>query len=431
VNITNALELAFPSTPLDVNATVTNPILETDLGKYEDAFGRLRISDQYTLGDYKHVYFADDTYLDIVQNGATVTHIQNESSVQLQVTTTPGSSAIHQTRLYHHYQPGKSQHFKSSFVFGSPVEGLIRRSGVFDDIEGIYLEMNNDQFSWTIVNPNYTQTVVRSEWLDPLDGSGPSGVDLDFSKMQLLALDFQWLGVGRVRCGFVHDGVFILTVNFFHSNNFPSPFLRNPSLPVRCQLISEGGSGTMKQICATVVSEGGYSEVGRDFDATTGHVGRSCPVAGQRYPILAVRLKNTFKGLPNRVSLRLQNVSPYVETHGVLCEVWRLPAASSLTGTVVWEDVHPSSAAEYSVFPTGVTVTGALLVLSLFIAAGNPSRGNSGVVIQDPSKSRQMLLTQNFTSTDSEVFVIVFIPLGTSNNTGVLGFASMQWREVY
>jgi hypothetical protein len=430
VNVTNA--------SIDVNATITIPSVETNMEKYEDAFGRIRMSDQYTLGDYKHIYFNDSSYLNVSGNGGSLIYDQNESSVVLNVSTTVDSFAIHQTRMYHHYQPGKSQLVKSSFVFGPSTPNVIKRSGLFDNDEGIYLEMNNSALSWNIRNiisgtPTVIETSPRNSWLDPLDGSGPSGVTLDFTKTQLIFIDFQWLGVGRVRCGFIHDGRAILTTEFYHSNVLATPYLRSPSLPVRCEIRGIGGnSGSMKQICATVISEGGYAETGQDFSISAGNVGRACPVAGTRYPILAIRLKNTFKGLPNRVSVRLTNFTVYVENHGVLWELWKLSSSAALSGTVVWADANSDeSAVERSIHPTTINTTGALQLTSGFLPAGNQNAGNNALSIPDPTKAKRITLSQNFDSTDSEIFVVTMTAVGTGNNTNTNAFASMQWREIY
>jgi hypothetical protein len=188
----------------------------------------------------------------------------------------------------------------------------------------------------------------------------------------------------------------------------------------------------MRQICAAVISEGGYSETGQDFSIDTGNVGRDCDIGGTKYPIVAIRLKNSFKGQLNRMSVRLTNFSLYTENHGVLWQLWKLPTAASLTGLVTWNDVNASSSGvEYSVFPDGVNVTGCTLLLSGFNAAGNANAGNNAVSISDPSKARMNLLNQNFDSTNSEVFVLVAVPVGTNINLNSNNFGSIQWREIY
>ena len=432
VNVTN-------STPIEVTVANTTPLtVVADLEYYEDAFSRIRVSEPYTLGDYKQVYQADPSFIDYTVNGGLVTYNQNESAVTLSLNGTANGRAVHQSRMYHHYMPGKSQFLFSSFVFGAPQVGVTKRTGYFDDREGIYLQQGPDGvLSWNIrsISLATTETKNQSLWLDPCNGSGPSGVSLDFSQTQLIFIDFQWLGVGAVRCGFVHSRRLIVSHIFYHSNVVNKAYLQNPNLPLRCEISCTGGAvGSMNQICGTVISEGGYAESGFDFSINSGYLGRDCDVGGTRYPLLAIRLKNTFKTLPNRVVGRLTNFSVYNENHGILWEVWRLSSVvGQLTGTVTWADVNSDqSAMEYSIFPDGITLpTSAVQITSGFSPAGNANAGNNAISISDPSKARKMTICQNFDSTDSQVFVVVAIPVGTGSNFNANCFASIQWREIY
>lgn len=434
-NITNSsLDVnVLSAPPVTVSATV-------DLTGYEDAFSRLRVSEPYTLGDYKHVYFNDPSFLNVTATGGVVGYIQNESCVTLSTNGVNGSSAIHQTRQYHHYQPGKSQFILSSFVFGAANAGNIKRTGYFDDNNGIFLQQAADgTLSWNVRyyvtgSPTILESKNRSLWnKDPCDGTGPSGFNVDITKTQLIFIDFQWLGVGRVRCGFVHDGRIIIAHEFYHSNVIATPYLTTPSLPVRCEISCSGGAaGTMKQICSTVMSEGGYAETGFDFSVNTGNLGRDCDVGGTKYPLLAIRLKTSFKGVPNRVSVRLTNLAIYTENSGIIWELWKLPAAASLTGTVTWSNVNTSlSAVEYSVFPDGINTTDCILLDSGFNPAGSANAGNNVFNVADPSKARKVLITQNYSSTDSEIFVVVAVPVGSGLNSNANCFSSLQWREIY
>ena len=133
-----------------------------------------------------------------------------------------------------------------------------------------------------------------------LDGSGVSAFDLDITKTQLFFTDFEWLGVGRVRCGFSLDGKNIVAHEFYNSNNVDTVYMSNPNLPVRCEIRNTGAQvgagGSFIQICSTVMSEGGYTEAGREFSHATSL--RSVGV-GSTVPILSIKLKNSFKDYPN------------------------------------------------------------------------------------------------------------------------------------
>ena len=108
------------------------------------------------------------------------------------------------------------------------------------------------------------RTVNQADWNgDKLDGNGASGITLDTSKAQILFMDFEWLGVGSVRCGFVINGEFIVCHTFHNANDQTSVYMTTAILPVRYEIEATGTmavGATMKQICSSVVSEGGYQQ---------------------------------------------------------------------------------------------------------------------------------------------------------------------------
>ena len=101
--------------------------------------------------------------------------------------------------------------------------------------------------------------VNQSEWnLDTFQ-------DLDFSKAQIFALDLEWLGVGRVRCGFVVDGAIRYCHEFNHANNIDSVYMTSAILPVSYSVRNSSAIASpcvFKQICSNVVNEGGYEPAG-------------------------------------------------------------------------------------------------------------------------------------------------------------------------
>jgi hypothetical protein len=61
--------------------------------------------------------------------------------------------------------------------------------------------------------------VPRSQWFDPLDGTGPSGYNLDLTKMQMWFIDYSWYGAGTVRWGVRITGGAIAYVYVQQNNN--------------------------------------------------------------------------------------------------------------------------------------------------------------------------------------------------------------------
>lgn len=411
-----------------------------------DAFGRQRVSQPHTIGDYKHLYALDPNFIDSTGNGGTVSFQANKAAATLSTSNDPASYAIHQTKLYHQYQPGKSQLIFSSILFKAAVPNVTKRSGYFDDRNGIYFEQTGDgTLNWVIRNyvtgsPVETgNRISQANWnVDPCDGTGPSGFDLDITKTQLAFIDFQWLGVGRVRCGFVHNGTLIIAHEYFHSNELDTVYLSSPNLPVRCEIRNTGTTvgGSMDQICATVQSEGGYQETGVDWEVANATMRTTPTPGGSAFPVLAIRLRNTFGGTENRISAILTNVGLYVETKPIRYEIVKLPSASSLTttdvGGLVWTDVDAnSSGVQYCVNATGYSSTGSSPLFGGFSSAGTSQNSRSEVGTGGLTGSKKNFISQNFDSSSSEVYAVIVRTIATGPSDSASVACALQWREVY
>lgn len=236
-------------------------------GTAADAFGRLRTSAPYTLFDSSHRYEDNGRWATFTANGGSTAHNANESSILMTVTGA-GSKVYRETKRVFSYQPGKSLFVLNSFVFAPQATGLRQRVGLFGVNNGVFLE-NDGTGNFLVLRSNITGTpsdankVAQANWnVDPFDGTGPSGITLDTSKANLMWMDVEWLGVGDVRFGFVVDGKFHLAHQFHNTNVNASVYMTTSTLPIRYEIenVSATASATMKQICSTVMSEGGYEK---------------------------------------------------------------------------------------------------------------------------------------------------------------------------
>ena len=416
-----------------MKASTAGSIASGSLNASVDAFGRSRVSEPFTLGDYKHTYGIEDVFINNTNVGGGITNNVNRASVTLSATTS-GSYAIHQTKMYHHYMPGKSQVTLSSFVFGSPISGSTKRTGYFDDYNGIFIEQDATgslQFvirsatngTGSIVEQRVTQANWNVNTL--LDGE----FILDVTKTQLFYVDFQWLAVGRVRCGFVYKGITIICHVFDHTNIFDVGYMQNPNLPVRCEVrnsVNTAVTSSMEQICSTIASEGGYSEAGSAFSISNESF--RALTSGSTLPVLAIRLKNTVGGLPNRAFVRIQDAAIFTDQQTIRYILTKLPSGSMLTTGSGWTSVDTTSVVEYNVSATGYS--GGKPLLTGFVGANSLNVNQAKPMTQHQSgvSNKQNFIAQNFHSTDSEIYVLVAKNM-TANTTNVGG--TMLWSEIY
>jgi hypothetical protein len=421
-----------------VNAVFAGTVTTTVVDAQQDAFGRLRVSEAFTLGDYKHTYGIDPNFRDTLTNGGTVTHIANQACARLATTSNTSSRAIHQTKMYHNYMPGKSQLIKTTINFYAATANVTKRTGYFDDLNGIYFEQDGAGILSFAVRTNTSGTasdarrITQANWnTDKCNGTGASGFNLDITMTQIVFIDFQWLGVGRVRCGFVHDGQMIIAHEFYNSNNLPVVYMANPNLPIRCEILNTGTTtgGYFDQICSTVVSEGGYVESGIDFSVDTGQTSQSITTANGMYPVVAIRLKNSFRGYPNRVVVRSGNVNVYAEEYPAYWAIYKLDALANITlSSPTWTSADADSAVEYSLnataFTDGDRIDGGLVGTT---SPGGSAKGTGTAPVNQPSNAKKNFIAQNLDSTDSEIYVVCGKAIGGTTKMWV----DFQWREIY
>jgi hypothetical protein len=402
-----------------------------------DAFGRLRVSQPYTLGDYKHLYSIDPNFVDVLEFGGNIQYLRSQACAKLTTNTHPSSNVVHQTKMYHHYMPGKSQLIKSTLNFNGNVANTVKRTGYFDDYNGIYLELAGDGTLSFCIRSDVSgsvsdaRKVPQSQWnKDKCDGTGISGFNIDVNTTNIFFTDFQWLGVGRVRCGFIHNGETIVAHEFYNDNFLNTVYMSNPNLPVRCEVRNTGVSlgANLDQICSTVISEGGYVESGQDWAIVTPSLRQV--TANNTLPIIAIKLSNAFRGYENRATVRMGSISLLSNASSIVYKLIKLPNEGMLSGGA-WSNVNTSSAVQYNSgalsYFDGEEIDNGYITAAT--GAGGSGKNIPGTLSpNNPSTAKKNFITQNFYSSNSEVFVITVTNL-TTDTTFVS--AGVQWREIY
>lgn len=326
-------------------------------GTNVDAFGRIRVSQPYTLFDSQNRYGIDGQFSTSTAGSGAATHLSNESSVNMAVSTTSGDEVVRQTFRVFPYQPGKSLLLLATFKMDAAKTNLRQRVGYFGTNNGVFLEQGANGITFvlrtsTSGSPSDARYVAKASWNgDKLDGTGTSGITLDLTKTQILFLDFEWLGVGSVRCGFVIDGQFIVAHTFHNANIQTSVYMTTAILPVRYEITNTGtvaSSSAMKQICSSVMSEGGYQAVSQEHSARMVSATSGSYITTTFKPLVSIRLASASLGavlLPYNL-----NFLPTTSDNYELA----LFKNTTLT-TPTWTAVSSTSNAEQDIASTSMT----------------------------------------------------------------------------
>ena len=389
-----------------------------------DIFGRQRVSTPLTLFDSSHRFKDNGLWTTATTGTASATFNANQGLVDLAVDNSINSEVVRETTKVFSYQPGKSLLVLNTFVMQAKKTGLRQRVGYYNDYNGIYFEVNNSTVNFverSYVSGGLAETrVSQSSWNgDKLDGTGPSGLTLDTSKAQIFWMDIEWLGVGSVRTGFIINGQIIVCHIFNHANLISSTYITTASLPLRYEIkntAATSSSSTLKQICSTVISEGGYELRGlQQAIATPINTPSSLAVAGTYYPVISVRLKSTaLDGIVILTALSMMGIGNGINYN------WRVVASGATTGGS-WISAGTDSAVEYNI--SGTSFTGGRILASGFINSSN--QGSPSIDILKEALFKFQLERNGLTSTPYELTLAV---TAGSNSQNI--FASIDWEEI-
>lgn len=393
VIVTNTVAISTAQTiPVTVTNTITAtvdtnkgfPITYADSANL-DAFGRLRVSFPTTLFDSKTLHNKSSLFWSQTAVGAGADVRFTSESADASVTLSAagvGQYAIRQTTQRFNYQPGKSQLGMFTGLL-TPVSNAIKRIGLFQSLTaapydpnvGLYFETQTDATSSIAVVQQNNGFVVpsvsarRENWnIDKLDGTGPSGKTLNLNGCNIFLIDYEWLGVGRVRYGFVIDGIICYVHQINNAGNVQGAYLRTPNLPVRAEVRQAGaGTASMKLICCSVMSEGGADFTGVTRAVDTGITPITVTTQYNRRALIGVRLQ----------SIKLDSVNEILNAGLVVIPQGNATDASyryelvhnpTLGGSAVtWNNVDVNSNFDYAVVPDNtVTVTGGTVIASGF-----------------------------------------------------------------
>lgn len=392
-----------------------------------DAFGRARVSEPQTIFDSKQLFDNQPQFWDeSLESGAGITSAHSVDTASTVITSSLNTAGkfTRQTFMRFNYQPGKSQLVYMTGILdrSGGGTGVQRRIGYFDDNNGLFFE--DDEGTVKVVRrTNVTGTAVdnkvtQADWnIDKMDGTGASGITIDWSKTQIFCFDFEWLGVGRVRIGMVIDGMIVCVHEFLTGNILDKVYMSTPNLPLRYQMITTVNSpvSTIECICSTVISEGGQEQTGGLRYKSTENTHIDAATNGTIYALVGIRLKTTHIG----ASIDIVSVALLEDEAGNFYE-WLLIFNPTVAGTFTYSD-ETNSCIQTATGATANTVTGGTIIQGGF---GVSKDANTPILVPIKNAIR---LGSAIDNTVDEI-VLCGRPLGGSADLDIHG--AITWREL-
>ena len=387
---------------------------------------RIKISDYQTDFFNTFQYGKEtDVWDESTTLGGSATWNTNTNWVDMAVGSTQGSKVIRQTRNVMRYIPGRSSTLTYAVRFQTPVTGIRRRIGLFDENNGFYFEdagvIGADGLpEYNVVVRTSTSGVLtetrvpRSQWNgDKLDGSGIDSITADPTKSQMVSFEYEWYGAGQIIIGWVINGFTHVIHTFNHANIASLPWSSTPFLPIRLELENlTGVAGThyLYQGSNSLISEGTATKLGIAQNITGPITGRTMASANTFYPILSIRLKSTaLKGivLPTFFqAATLDNTSVF----------YKLVRNATLTGANFVDMPDANSFTQYDISAT--SYTGGVDIDSGFVIGG----GGTGIRLD---KDTVYQIGRGSLGTVSDILTLAI----ASPNANKSALSAMTWIE--
>jgi len=386
-----------------------------------DAFGRLRVSNPLTIFDSKNVMSKNTLFDEALTGSGGVTYTANKSTVNLNVTEVLGDKVIRQSKRVMSYQPGKSLLNLNTFVMNTLTANLKQKIGMFDANNGIFFYA--DGTTLKIVRRTYVTgspadtEISQSSWNgDKLNGTGASGYTLDPTKATILFMDFEWLGMGAVRVGFIIDGKFIVAHTFKNANDLSTVYMQTANLPIRYEIETAAtlaaGTYTLQQVCSTTLIEGGYQPEGiLQSVATASLSGVTLTTAGTFYNIATIKIKS---GRPYAVIVPNGFIASAVSNSD-----FEVQLRQNATPSTAFSYTSYSDNIEYDLDGTK-TITGGTIVGRTYLSGKGVSIETFG-----DGLNFQYQLGQTIAGVSD---TLTLCAKGASNNDGVIGL--IKWFDL-
>jgi len=341
------------------------------------AFGDLQTAELTPILQHSFEYTVDNTEIltNTITAGGTVT--QSNGMAVIGSSTTTGSDAFMKSRRHAKYRPGLGGMMRFTALFETSVASTEQYVGLADDRgsseafnNGFMIGYDGTTFGLHRFQNDVKTTVALSNWDDPLDGTGESGMTLDNTKLNVWFIRFQYLGAGKIDILVEDDstGLPVVVHSVLYANNNTTPSVYNPNFHLSFFVDNKATTTNLvvKTASMAYFIEGKtkYYELHQPQFSTGKQQATTVTTSDN---IVTIRNKASYASKTNFIDIILERVSVSIEASSAnnLGEI-RLVRNATLGGTPSYTDINTSdSIVDYDVSGTTVTNGKTLDVISL------------------------------------------------------------------
>lgn len=359
----------------------TNGLQKTQITGPVTSFGDLRNAELTPIIQTNFDYTVDNTELttNTVVNGGTVT--QSDAMAVVSTSTTTASTALLRSKVTAKYKSGLGGLLRFTTIFSTPVAGTQQYMGVADETgssvafeNGYMIGYNGTDFGMQRFKNDTQTTILQTNFDDPLDGTGASGITLDPTKLNAWEIRFQYLGGGPIEIWVdsQYTGKFVQVHVEQYANQNTSPSVYNTNF--KAAIYSDNGA-TTSDITIKTASFAYFIEGKSPFlvsiqpHQSSENVQKTSVTT--ETALLTIRNRSTYASKTNFIDTVLEAVTVSIEANSTNnLGYFRLVKNATLGGTPSYSDINTSDSI-LEIDTAGTTVTGGKEFINIGMAGKN------------------------------------------------------------
>lgn len=333
------------------------------------AFGEVlvgQLSPQFQ-GSFEYTVDNTDLNTNTEVNGGTVTQASGMAIAGTSITT--ASSALFQSKQHAKYKPGLGGLSRFTALFTDPVAATEQYIGILDEIgssaafkNGYAIGYDGLTFGLHRFQNDSLITIKQSDWDDPLDGNGRSGMTLDHEKLNVFQIRYQYLGAGAIELS-VEDqasGRFVVVHTILYANLNTEPSTHNPNYHFTIWVDNKGTTSNLllESSSYAYFVEGKTSLIELHQPENSSGTKTLALLAGVEGAIFTIRNRASYASKINFIDILLLSVGGSIEANSAnnLADI-RIVKNATLGGTPAYSNINTTNSV-IEIDVAGTTVTG-------------------------------------------------------------------------